>query len=103
MASQVLLVAGTHGNEINAPWLLKQWSKNPFLIKTSNIKIVSEIGNPRALQVQKRYINRDLNRSFDDNLRTSFLTNNYEIKRAKELISKYGPNGKNPCKFARMH
>ena len=26
--SQILLVAGTHGNEINATWLFDQWSKD---------------------------------------------------------------------------
>ena len=25
----VLVVAGTHGNELNAPWLLEQWDRNP--------------------------------------------------------------------------
>ena len=28
-ASDVLLAAATHGNELNAAWLLEQWQHNP--------------------------------------------------------------------------
>ena len=38
MQLQVLLVAGTHGNEINGIWLFEQWEKSPFLINTNGIK-----------------------------------------------------------------
>ncbi|MDP5122699.1 MAG: succinylglutamate desuccinylase/aspartoacylase family protein, partial [Cyanobium sp. MAG_04] len=27
--AQVLVVAGTHGNERNAPWLLDHWRRQP--------------------------------------------------------------------------
>ena len=45
---QVLLVAGTHGNEINGIWLFEQWEKSPFLINTHGIKTYKVIGNPEA-------------------------------------------------------
>ena len=61
---QVLVVAGTHGNEINAPWLLDHWQKNQDLIKTKGFHFSTAIGNPRALEQGKRYLDRDLNRSF---------------------------------------
>ena len=35
---QVLLVAGTHGNEINGIWLFDEWKKSSFLINTHGIK-----------------------------------------------------------------
>ncbi len=98
--SQLLLVAGTHGNEINAPLLFKQWRENPDLINKSNLKIIQAIGNPLALQQCKRYIDRDLNRSFLPDLINSSSHSFYEAQRAKELIIEYGPDGINPCKIA---
>ena len=38
---QVLLIAGTHGNEINAPWIFDQWSKNPDLIDTYKFNVLN--------------------------------------------------------------
>ena len=47
---QVLLVAGTHGNEINAPWVFDQWKQNQDLIDSCGLKVVSVIGNPLAFE-----------------------------------------------------
>ena len=68
---QVLLIAGTHGNEINAPWLFTQWDKNPGLINDQGLRLVKVIGNPEALKVCKRYLHSDLNRSFRSDLLSS--------------------------------
>ena len=35
----VLVVAGTHGNEVNAPWLLQQWQANPDLINVAGLAL----------------------------------------------------------------
>ena len=69
--SDVLLVAGTHGNEINAPWLFEQWFKNPNLINTHGLGISRIIGNPAAFEAGRRYLDRDLNRSFQNDLFSS--------------------------------
>tara|TARA_Y100001968_G_C19438502_1_gene761164 strand:- start:770 stop:1687 length:918 start_codon:yes stop_codon:yes gene_type:complete len=97
---QVLLVAGTHGNELNAPWLFHQWKKNSKLIQTNGIKVLKEIGNPEAIKRCSRYLDRDLNRSFKTELLSDFSSNQYEVKRAQELIFNYGPEGKKPCQIA---
>ncbi|AAP99297.1 MULTISPECIES: aspartoacylase [Prochlorococcus] len=97
---QVLLVAGTHGNEINAPWLFEQWKQKDSLINTHNINIQTVIGNPVALEQGKRYVDRDLNRSFRKDLLLSSDLNAAEHFRALELVSEYGPNGNNPCQIA---
>ena len=34
---RVLVVAGTHGNEINGPWLLEQWASYPALIDSCGL------------------------------------------------------------------
>ena len=96
----MLLVAGTHGNELNAPWLFDMWSSREDLIKTSGIPVSKVIGNPAARKLCKRYINRDLNRSFTSN---SLISDNFEeieSIRAQELLKVYGPSGKDPCQIA---
>ena len=65
---RVLVVAGTHGNEINAPWLLEQWRQQPHLIQTHGCEALSVIGNPDAYAKGCRYLDRDLNRSFQPGL-----------------------------------
>ena len=60
----VLVVAGTHGNEVNAPWLLQQWQANPDLIDAAGLLVQRVIGNPEALHRRCRYVDRDLNRCF---------------------------------------
>ena len=70
MQLQVLLVAGTHGNEINGIFLFDQWEKSPLLINTHGIKTCKVIGNPDAKKAGKRYIHNDQHTS----------TNSDEIK-----------------------
>ena len=100
MQLQVLLVAGTHGNEINGIWLFEQWEKSPFLINTNGIKTFKEIGNPEAKKAGKRYIHNDLNRSFKEESFLSSNTSNFEGSRANELVNLYGEAGENPCQIA---
>ncbi len=94
---KVLVVAGTHGNEINAPWLIRRWEQEPDLIKTNGIKYFSVIGNPEAYRTGRRYISRDLNRTFEPALLSSPNPIEYEVIRAKQLLSAYGPAGRDPC------
>tara|TARA_Y100001968_G_scaffold202116_1_gene185610 strand:+ start:1806 stop:2717 length:912 start_codon:yes stop_codon:yes gene_type:complete len=100
MQLQVLLVAGTHGNEINGIWLFEEWEKSSFLIKTHGIKTFKVIGNPEAKKVGKRYVHNDLNRSFKEESLLSFNPLNFEEIRANELVKLYGKSGKNPCQIA---
>ena len=100
MQLQVLLVAGTHGNEINGIWLFEQWEKSPFLINTHGVKTYRVIGNPEAQKAGKRYIHNDLNRSFTKESFSSINSSNFEAKRANELVQLYGNKGKNPCQIA---
>ncbi len=97
---QVLLVAGTHGNEINAPWLFHQYLSKPDLLNEFDLKTVKVLGNPIAYKMGKRYVDRDLNRSFRPDLLIASHSNNYEAKRAKELLNLFGSEGKNPCQIA---
>ena len=97
---QVLLVAGTHGNEINGIWLFDEWKKSSFLINTHGIKTFKVIGNPEAKKAGKRYIHHDLNRSFKEESFLSINSANFEERRAAELLNLYGKAGENPCQIA---
>tara|TARA_Y100001968_G_scaffold259147_1_gene246293 strand:- start:305 stop:1216 length:912 start_codon:yes stop_codon:yes gene_type:complete len=100
MQLQVLLVAGTHGNEINGIWLFEEWKKSSFLIKTHGIKTFQIIGNPLAKKAGQRYIHDDLNRSFKEDYVLSINSSNVEKIRANELLKLYGSSGQNPCQIA---
>ncbi|WP_269622298.1 aspartoacylase [Prochlorococcus marinus] len=96
---QVLLVAGTHGNEINAAWIFDQFEENEKLIDFPGLDIQTVIGNPIARKNGCRYLDRDLNRSFSNDLLNNSGLNNLEIDRAQWLLSKYGPAGTKPSKI----
>ena len=100
MQLQVLLVAGTHGNEINGIFLFDQWEKSPLLINTHGIKTCKVIGNPEAKKAGKRYIHQDLNRSFYEESFLSMNSSSLEGSRANELVNLYGEEGENPCQIA---
>ena len=94
----ILIVSGTHGNEINPVWAVKQYI-NQKNNNDNNIEYKFVIGNPLAYEKGCRYIDNDLNRSFD------LIKNNpdnsiYEINRANLLVEKFGVNGLEPCEIA---
>ena len=95
-ASDVLVVAGTHGNELNAPWLLQQWNHQPDLINSAGLSIQRLVGNPQAQAAMRRYIDRDLNRSFRPDLLEQ-SGGDLEVRRARELVGRFGPKGGEPC------
>ncbi len=100
MQLQVLLVAGTHGNEINGIWLFEEWEKSSFVLNTHGVKTCKVVGNPEAKKAGKRYVHHDLNRSFKEDSFLSFNSSSIEELRANELVKLYGYSGKNPCQIA---
>jgi aspartoacylase len=96
-AGRVLVVAGTHGNERNAPWLLEHWRQQPAALEASALALKLAIGNPAALAAGVRYIQRDLNRSFSLSLLDDPGREELEVQRARQLIAAHGPGGTSPC------
>ncbi|MCP9772763.1 aspartoacylase [Synechococcus sp. Tobar12-5m-g] len=96
-AGRVLVVAGTHGNERNAPWLLEHWRQQPAALEASALALELAIGNPAALAAGVRYIQRDLNRSFSLSLLDDPGREELEVQRARQLIAAHGPGGTSPC------
>ena len=97
---KILIVAGTHGNEINPIWAVNQLNKEQNNLN-KDIEYKYIIGNPLAYEKGSRYVDSDLNRSFNsNNQNTKKNKNNYEINRAKFLVEQYGINGAEPCQIA---
>ena len=98
---RVLVVAGTHGNEINGPWLLDQWRQHPNFVDSKGLDVQLAIGNPAAFAQGRRYLDRDLNRSFHPDLHktasVSDAESDREMVQALELLKQFGPEGQTPC------
>lgn len=95
----VLVVAGTHGNEVNAPWLLQQWQNNSDLIDAAGLPVQRVMGNPEAFRRGCRYVDRDLNRCFLPD-RLDREVSGLEFQRARELLRLHGTHGEQPCAVA---
>jgi aspartoacylase len=96
-APRVLVVAATHGNERNGGWLMESWRQEPSSLNNSGLELLLEIGNPAAYRANRRYIDRDLNRSFVPDLLADAACDELEIQRARELLAQFGPRGSRPA------
>jgi len=92
---KILIVSGTHGNELNPVWAVKKFRnlKNTSLQSKS---LEFTLGNPKALEKGLRYIDVDLNRSFNV-LKNASNQNFYEVNRSEYLINEYGSQGHKSC------
>lgn len=94
---RVLLTGGTHGNELIGVHLIKKFEQYPELVRRSNFETLTLVGNPRAIEAGVRYIDRDLNRSFDlQKWKHEDSNNLYENQRAREITTKFGQGGQVP-------
>ena len=97
---KILIVSGTHGNEINPIWAVNQFHREDNNTKRG-IEYKFIIGNPLAYEKGSRYVDVDLNRSFDISENYPHQKKNiYEINRANFLIEQFGINGSEPCQIA---
>ncbi len=78
---RIAIVGGTHGNEPVGVEVIKELRRNKPKGVLNDYEAF--IGNPKAYEFQKRFVDYDLNRSFGKNA-TPF---GYEKERAKELRS----------------
>jgi aspartoacylase len=88
---EVLLVAGTHGNELTGIHLLNHLKKKRIEANYSSFSLDYLIANPAAIKENKRYIDVDLNRSFKVEDLNNPKLKNKEALLAKEINHKYGP------------
>jgi len=81
----VLLVGGTHGNELTGVHLIQRWMKNESEIQRSGLTSSVLLANTEAIKQNRRYIDADLNRQFaQESLLDSDVDHSEAIK-AKEL------------------
>jgi succinylglutamate desuccinylase len=91
---RVVIVGGTHGNELTGIYLVKKFQQFPHLLHRQSLECVTLLANPRAIAANRRYIDRDLNRCFaNEDLANPTLTN-YEDNRAKEIAAQLGPKSR---------
>jgi len=97
--NRVLIVGGTHGNEITGIHLVKKFERHPHLIQRQSLKTFTLLANPQAYAIGKRYVDTDLNRSFShQDIENPHLTS-YEAQRAKEIYQTFGSGGSQPADF----
>jgi len=90
---QVAVVGGTHGNEFTGIYLLKKWERDLALINRPSFETETLFANPQAYQQNKRYIEHDLNRCFDQKHLNDNSLKSIEQLRAKEINNLLGPKG----------
>jgi len=97
--NRVLIVGGTHGNELIGIYLIRKFEMKHHLIAKSSFETVTLLANPRAYEIGKRYVDSDLNRCFrrEDLANSSLLS--YEAQRAKEIYQTFGSNCRHPTDF----
>jgi succinylglutamate desuccinylase len=89
---RVAIVGGTHGNELTGIYLVKKFLQDPKLLYRESLECKPLIANPQAVAKNQRYIDRDLNRCFDDADLANLELRNYEEIRAKEIAAHLGSN-----------
>jgi aspartoacylase len=96
---RVLVVGGTHGNELTGIYLVKKFERSPHLIKRSSFESLTLFANPKAHEIGKRYVETDLNRCFRRRDLENLSLCSYEAQRAKEIYQTFGSRGSQPADF----
>ena len=88
---RVAIVGGTHGNELTGVYLVKKFQQFPDLLKRSTFETVALLANPKAVALNRRYVDRDLNRCFGRADLANPELMSYEDTRAKEIWAQLSP------------
>ncbi|MDZ7958535.1 MAG: aspartoacylase [Aulosira sp. DedQUE10] len=96
---RVVIVGGTHGNELTGIYLVKKFERSPDLIQRLSFETLTLIANPKAYAIGKRYTDTDLNRCFlPQDLENPSLSS-YEAQRAKVIYQTFGSEGSQQADF----
>jgi len=87
--NHVMLVAGTHGNELSGIYIQKLIRDRLINVGRSSFETSSVLANPRAVQSNVRFIDADLNRLFSSLGSNSNLNAGMEGDIAADLKHKY--------------
>lgn len=92
--NRVAIVGGIHGNEFTGAYLIKKFEQFPELIGRSSLETFTLLGNPKAFEAGRRYIDKDLNRCFHRQELDDPTLSSYEERRAKTIDQILRPEGK---------
>lgn len=87
----VLLVGGTHGNELTGIHLVQQWQSNQRANNYSHFELDFLLANPLAIEQNRRYLEHDLNRCFKHTDLDNPDLLSHEQQLAKTINRQYGP------------
>ncbi|MEH2312910.1 MAG: aspartoacylase [Nostoc sp.] len=82
---RVAIVGGNHGNELTGIHLVKRFQQYPNLINKVSFETLALLGNLKAIEEGKRYIDKDLNRCFTNQGLQNQQLSSYEDTRAKAI------------------
>ncbi|WP_373530019.1 aspartoacylase [Nostoc sp.] len=82
---RVAIVGGNHGNELTGVHLVKKFQQYPNLINRASFETLALLGNLKAIEEGKRYIDKDLNRCFTNQGLQNPQLSSYEDTRAKAI------------------
>ena len=82
---RVAIVGGNHGNELTGIHLVKKFQQYPNLINRASFETLALLGNLKAIEEGKRYIDKDLNRCFTNQGLQNQQLSSYEDTRAKAI------------------
>lgn len=89
----VAIVGGTHGNELTGVYTVKHWQKNNLAATYPEFQIEFLLANQSAIEANKRYLEKDLNRCFKLEELNDLCQLNQEQKLAKKINQSLGPKG----------
>ena len=96
---RVAIVGGTHGNEWTGIYIVKKFQKLPQSIQRSSFETVTLLANPAAIALNQRYVDRDLNRCFDQKDLANAALTGYENTQAKAIASAWGQDNTSKVDF----
>lgn len=83
--NQVVVIGGMHGNELIGVYLIRLFEQFPHLIQRQSFETLTLLGNPEAINLCKRYVDKDLNRCFRSEDIQNPRLSSYEDKQAKQI------------------
>ena len=89
---RVLVVGGTHGNEITGVQLIRRFQSSPEELERRSFTAETFLGNETAIARNCRYLEQDLNRCFSGDILQG-EAQNLEQRRAQEINALFGPKG----------
>ncbi|WP_100656578.1 aspartoacylase [Alteromonas flava] len=88
----ILLVGGTHGNELTGVRIVEQWSTVQQQLPTTNIDINTLLANPLAVEKRVRFVDDDLNRQFTACNSSPASPSSNEVQLATNYNDMFGVN-----------